>query len=74
VSVLGAIFGLLSWALHRRRPWARGPAIVLHMFMLPLGLSMAANGNVLGAGALLAGVAGCVVLLAPATRVAVGRD
>jgi hypothetical protein len=74
VLVLGLVFGLLSWALHRRRAWARGPAIVLHMFMLPLGIAMASNGNLLGAGALLAGIAGCVVLLAPGTRVAVGRD
>jgi hypothetical protein len=74
IAVSVAIFGLLSWGLSGRRVWARGPAIVLHMFMLPLGLSLAISGNLLGVAALLAGVAGCAVLLAPATRIAVGRE
>jgi hypothetical protein len=74
VTVFAGIFGLLSWALGRRRAWARGPAIVLHMFMLPLGFALARGGSLLGGAALLAGVAGCVVLLAPATRIAVGRE
>jgi hypothetical protein len=74
VLVFAFIFGLLSWALRGKRAWARGPAIVLHMFMLPIGLALLANGSLLGVAALLAGLAGCVLLLAPATRVAVGRD
>jgi len=74
VLTLGAVLGILSWALHGRRAWARGPAIVLHMLMVPLGVALATNGNLLGAGALLAGLGGCVALLAPGTRVAVGRD
>lgn len=74
VAVFAVIFGVLAWALNRRRAWARGPAIVLHMFMLPLGLALLTSGNPFGVGALLAGIGGCVVLLAPATRIAVGRE
>ena len=74
VAVFAVIFGVLSWALNRRRAWARGPAIVLHMFMFPLGIALLTNGNLVGVGALLAGIGGCVVLLAPATRIAVGRE
>jgi hypothetical protein len=75
VVAMAAILGVLSWALARRRGWARGPAIVLHMFLLPLGFAFVANGAPLvGAIALLAGIGGCVVLLAPGTRIAVGRQ
>lgn len=74
VAVFALIFGALAWALNRRRAWARGPAIVLHMFMLPLGLALLSGGNPLGIGALIGGIGGCVVLLAPATRIAVGRE
>jgi hypothetical protein len=72
--VLAAIFGLLFWGLRGRRVWARGPAIVLHMFMLPIGGALTAAGNPLGLVALLVGMGGCVVLFAPATRIAVGRQ
>ena len=74
VLVLAAAFGLLSWALRGRRAWARGPAIVLHMLMLPLGVALLSNGNLLGVVAVLLSLFGCVVLLAPATRLAVGRE
>jgi hypothetical protein len=74
VTVLAAILGLLSWSLHNRRWWARGPAIVLHMLLLPLSVALLSNGNLLGVVAIVVSLAGCVVLLAPATRAAVGRD
>lgn len=74
VLVLAAAFGLLSWALHGRRAWARGPAIVLHMLMLPLGVALLSSGNLLGVVAAVLSLSGCVVLLAPATRLAVGRE
>lgn len=73
VVVIAALLGLLTWGLRGRRAWARGAAIVLHMFLLPLGFALVSNGNLLGGVVLLAGIGGCVVLLAPATRVAVGR-
>ena len=74
VLMLGAAFGLLSWALHGRRAWARGPAIVLHMLMLPFGVALLSNRNLLGVAAVALSLAGCVVLLAPGTRLAVGRE
>jgi hypothetical protein len=74
VATIAAVLGVLSWALHGRRGWARGPAIVLHMLMIPFGLALISGGNpLLGALGLLVGIAGTVVLLAPATRIAVGR-
>lgn len=74
VLVLGVIFGLLSWQLGRRQAWARGAAIVLHMLMLPFGFALVTSGSPVGIAALLAGIGGCVLLLAPATRIAVGRE
>jgi hypothetical protein len=75
VLVIGAVLGVLSWALRGRHAWARGPAIVLHMLMLPFGIALASGGQpLLGVLGLLVGLAGTVLLLAPATRIAVGRD
>ena len=73
--MIGAVLGVAARALHGRRAWARGPAIVLHMFLLPLGIAMATGGQpLLGVIALLLGALGTVVLLAPGTRIAVGRE
>ncbi|HEY7223244.1 MAG TPA: hypothetical protein VH561_06505 [Micromonosporaceae bacterium] len=74
VVVVAVVLGAAARALHQRRAWSRGPAIVLHMFLLPLGIATASGGEaLLGAGSIILGVAGCALLLAPATRVAVGR-
>jgi hypothetical protein len=75
VSVIAAVFGVLAWGLSGRNGWARGPAIVLHMLLLPFGIAIAAGGQpLLGTAALVAGVAGLTTLLAPTTRIAVGRE
>jgi hypothetical protein len=75
VVVIAAVLGALAWALAGRRAWARGPAIVLHMLLLPFGIASAAGGQALvGLVVLVASLAGLTVLLAPATRVAIGRD
>ncbi len=75
VLVLAAVLALLAWALGGRRGWARGPAIVLHMLLLPFGVAFATSGQpLIGAIAILASLGGCVALLAPGTRVAVGRE
>jgi hypothetical protein len=75
VTVIAAALGVLSWQLRARRAWARGAAVVAHMFMLPLGIAITTGGQTLiGVPVLLAGVGGCVVLLAPATRIAIGRE
>jgi hypothetical protein len=75
VSVIAAVIAVLAKALSGRRAWARGPAIVLHMLLLPFGIAIATGGQPLvGVVALVASIAGLTVLLAPATRIAVGRD
>jgi hypothetical protein len=72
--VVVAVLGAASWALNRRQAWARGPAIVLHFLLFPFGLIYLSEGQpLLGAVALLVGLGGSGVLLAPATRIAVGR-
>ena len=69
------ILGGLAFALHRRRRWARGPAIVLQMLLIPIGYTMAASGlPALGIPVMVIGLAGAGILLAPATREAVGRN
>jgi hypothetical protein len=61
----------LALALARRRRWARGPAIVLQLLLLPIGYSNATSGIVvLGVVLIAIGLAGAATLLAPATRTA----
>src|SRR5262245_13318815 len=43
-AIFGGILGGLASALHRRRRWARGPAIVVQMLLIPIGYTMAAGG------------------------------
>jgi hypothetical protein len=74
VTVFAVGLGALSWALHRRQAWARSAAIVAHMFLLPLGIAATAGGQVpIGVAGIVVGIGGCVLLLAPATRIAIGR-
>jgi len=74
-ALVVVILGAASWALHRRRAWARGPAIVLHMMLFPFGLaSISAHQPLLGAIGLVLGAFGAALLLAPGTRIAVGRE
>jgi hypothetical protein len=45
------------------------------MLLIPFGLAMATGGNpLLGVLGLLVGIGGSVVLLAPSTRIAIGRE
>jgi hypothetical protein len=72
-ALMAALFAFLAWALRRRRAWARGPAIVLNMLLLPIGYSMLTAGlGWLGIPVMLAGLGGAGTLLAPATRAALG--
>ncbi|HZN19546.1 MAG TPA: hypothetical protein VFB84_15405 [Micromonosporaceae bacterium] len=69
VALVAAALGGLAWALSRRRAWARSPAIVLQLLLLPAAYYMVSGGLLwlglpLGAAALL--VIG--LLLTPATR------
>ena len=68
-ALVAAALGLFAWALHNLKGWARGPAIVLHLLMLPIGYTMLTNGApALGAVTLALGVLGAGLLLAPSTR------
>jgi hypothetical protein len=74
-AIFVVILGGLARALHRRRRWARGPAIVLQMLLIPIGYTMAVSGlPALGIPVMVIGLAGAGILLAPATREAVGRN
>lgn len=73
-GALAAIFGGLAVALHQMRGWARGPAIVLEMLLIPIGY-MALSGVVaIGALVMLSGLVGAGMLLAPSTRGALGLN
>jgi hypothetical protein len=37
-------FGLATWGLHRRSRWARTPALVLNLFLVPIGYFMTQAG------------------------------
>lgn len=70
-AVLTVVLGALTAALYRRQRWARGPAIVLQLLLLPIGYTMLTGGAAwLGLPALACGLAGAASLLAPATRAA----
>ncbi len=70
IAVLLAGLGLL---LSRRRGWARGPAIVLQLLLLPIGYYMIAGGVPwLGVPVMLFGLVCAGLLLAPATRLSLG--
>jgi hypothetical protein len=72
-AIFAAVLGLLAWSLARRRAWARGPAIVLQMLLIPLGYAMTTgNAALLGVPVMIVGVTGAALLLAPATREALG--
>jgi hypothetical protein len=74
-ALLVVVLGGLTWALHRRRRWARGPAIVVHLLLVPIGFTMAGSGlPALGIPVMLIGLVGAGTLLAPATREAMGRN
>lgn len=71
--LMAAIFALLSWALHRRKAWARSPAIVLELLLVPIGWYMVTGGAAwLGVPVLVVGFVGAGLLLAPSTRAALG--
>jgi hypothetical protein len=69
------IVGGLARALSNLKTWARGPAIVLELLLLPIGYTMITDGLAyIGIPVMLAGIFGAGLLLAPATRAALGLD
>jgi len=74
-AVMTAILGGLAYALSRFRAWARSPAIVIEMLMIPLGYYMITGGVPwLGIPVMLIGLVGTGLLLAPSTRTVLGLD
>lgn len=73
VFVSAAALALLGRALWQRRGGARGPAVALQLFLLPIGYYMIQGGLTwLGVPVILLGVLGCGLLVAPATTRALG--
>jgi uncharacterized membrane protein YhaH (DUF805 family) len=72
-AVLTLLLAGLAWALARRRAWARGPAIVLELMLVPVGYYMLEAGQpAFGVPVIVVGLAGAGLLLAPPTREALG--
>jgi hypothetical protein len=66
-------FAGLTWALIARRRWVRAPLIVLQLILVATGLGFLRNGAVAAGVAIMALAVACVgLLLAPATRQALG--
>jgi hypothetical protein len=72
-AVMAGLLWLFGWALSRRQGWARGPAVVLELMLLPIGYFMVAAG-LLWAGIPICalGLVGAGLLVAPTTREALG--
>jgi energy-converting hydrogenase Eha subunit E len=43
-AAMAAVLGGLAYALSRRRPWARGPAVALQLMLLPIGYYLTIGG------------------------------
>jgi hypothetical protein len=69
--LIAVLTGWLGRSLARLKRWARGPALVLQLLLLPIGYSITTNGvAILGIIVIVIGLGGVVTLLAPATRAA----
>jgi hypothetical protein len=72
VALAGALGGL-SYALSRRRPWARGPVVALQLLLLPIGYYVATGGRPwLGVPIVLVGLVVVGLLVAPSSTKALG--
>jgi hypothetical protein len=70
---VAALLAVLARALSRRRAWARGPAVVLELMLLPIGYYMIQGGLTwVGVPVLVLGLVGAGLLVAPATREVLG--
>jgi len=70
---IAVALALLAWLLIRRRAWARAPAIVLQLLLLPIGYYLIVGGaGWLGVPAIVAGLVCTGLLIAPGTRQALG--
>ena len=72
-ALFAALFALFVWALAGRRAWARGPAVVFDLLLIPLAFSLITSDlAVIGIPVLLLAGATVALLLAPSTRAALG--
>jgi hypothetical protein len=67
-----AVFGGLGYALHQLRAWARGPAIVMELLLIPIGFGAISGIALIGLVVAITGLVGAGLLLAPSTRTALG--
>ena len=75
IALCAVVLAALGIALGRKKALARGPSIVLQMLLIPLGYYMIAGGLPwLGVPVIVIGLLGSGLLLAPATRTALGLD
>lgn len=72
-ALMAGLLGGLAAALGRLRAWARGPAIVIEILLVPIGYYMITGGIAwLGVLTMAVGLIGAGLLLAPSTRTALG--
>jgi glucose-6-phosphate-specific signal transduction histidine kinase len=70
---LTVLLAVLAWQLYRRRPWARGAAIVLQLLVVLSGATLISSGVPwAGVPVILVALTGAVLLLAPSSREALG--
>lgn len=72
-ALVAIAFFALARALARRRPGARGPAIVLQLMLLPIGFFMVQGGlGWVGIPLIALGLLVCTLLVSPPTTKALG--
>jgi hypothetical protein len=70
IGLLAAAFGGLAFVLWRGRRWARSPAIVLQLLLVPIGSGMIGGLGWPGLVVMAMGLVGAGLLLVPQTRAA----
>ncbi|MBG6140933.1 hypothetical protein [Longispora fulva] len=75
-SAVYAVFLILAgWAVYSRKSWSRGPAVMLELFLLPIGYYMVTGGQpLLGVPVIVLGLLGVFLALHRRTLEAIGID
>ncbi|WP_412542080.1 hypothetical protein R8Z50_05955 [Longispora sp. K20-0274] len=79
VTIYSAVYAVLlflaGWAVYRRKSWSRGPAVMLELFLLPIGYYMVTGGQpLLGVPVIVLGLLGVFLALHRKTLEAIGID
>ncbi len=69
--IVAVVLAGLAWLLGRRRAWARGPVVALELMFIPVSYYLLGIGLV-GVLITLSAMAAVTLLVAPATRTALG--